>query len=303
MSSTQGLVSILIPVFNHEKYIEECLTSIINLTHANIEVLICDDGSIDNSLSIIKSWCSQHPELDVRIFSQENKGVCHTLNRLLNEASGEFITLCASDDVLLPDSISLRLAAMHSDPAIEAVIGDAVVINGDSVEVNRSAMKSLYNANFSALAARPSRELVFNWSVVGPTLLAKRSLYNKIGMYDPDLQVEDRDFYLRALAINCLKFIPEIVAKYRVHSDNASRKSLAARANIWYQVALSNVKNAPLFNGIERCFLSSHQIDLFLLSLNRKSFILIMIFGFRATRRMIFGFIYKTSLFLGDRND
>lgn len=303
MSSAQGLVSILIPVFNHEKYIEECLTSIINLTYANIEVLICDDGSIDNSLSIVKSWCSQHPGLDVKIFSQENKGVCYTLNRLLNEASGEFITICASDDALLPDSISLRLDVMHSDPTIEAVIGDAVVINGDSVEVNRSAMKSLYNANFSALAARPSRELVFNWSVVGPTLLAKRSLYDKIGMYDPNLLVEDRDFYLRCLAINCLRFVPNVVAKYRVHSDNASRKSLAARANIWYQVALSNVKNAPLFNGIERYFLSSHRIDLFLLSLNRKSFILIMIFGFRAARRMIFGFIYKTSLFLGDRND
>ena len=303
MSSAQGLVSILIPVFNHEKYIEECLTSIINLTYANIEVLICDDGSIDNSLYIVKSWCLQHPGLDVKIFSQENKGVCHTLNRLLNEASGEFITICASDDALLPDSISLRLDVMHSDPTIEAVIGDAVVINGDSVEVNRSAMKSLYNADFSALAARPSRELIFNWSVVGPTLLTKRSLYNKIGMYDPNLQVEDRDFYLRCLAINCLRFVPDVVAKYRVHSDNASRKSLAARANIWYQVALSNVKNAPLFNGIERYFLSSHRIDLFLLSLNRKSFILIMIFGFRAARRMIFGFIYKTSLFLGDRND
>ncbi|WP_081843672.1 glycosyltransferase [Aeromonas taiwanensis] len=303
MSSAQGLVSILIPVFNHEKYIEECLTSIINLTYANIEVLICDDGSIDNSLSIVKSWCLQHPGLDVKIFSQENKGVCHTLNRLLNEASGEFITICASDDALLPDSISLRLDVMRADPTIEAVIGDAVVINGDSAEVNRSAMKSLYNADFSALAARPSRELVFNWSVVGPTLLAKRSLYDKIGMYDPNLLVEDRDFYLRCLAINSLRFVPDVVAKYRVHSDNVSRKSLAARANIWYQVALSNVKNARLFNGIENVFLRSHRIDLFLLSLKRKSFILIMIFGFRAARRMIFGFMYKTSLFLGDRND
>jgi glycosyltransferase involved in cell wall biosynthesis len=297
MSSVQGLVSILIPVFNHEKYIEECLTSIINLTYHNIEVLICDDGSADNSLSIVKAWCLQHPGLNIKVFTQENKGVCHTLNRLLSEASGEFITICASDDALLPDSISLRLDVMHSDPKIEAVIGDAIVINGDSVEVNRSAMKSLYNANFSALAARPSRELVFNWSVVGPTLLAKRSLYNKIGMYDPNLLVEDRDFYLRCLAINCLKFVPDIVAKYRVHSDNASRKSLAARANIWCQVALSNVKNAPLFIGLEKSFLSSHKIDLFLLSFERKLPILVIIFGFRATRRIIFGLIYKTSLF------
>lgn len=303
MSSTQGLVSILIPVFNHEKYIEECLTSIINLTYTDIEVLICDDGSIDNSLSIVKSWCLQHPGLDVKIFSQENKGVCHTLNRLLNEASGEFIITCASDDALLPDSISLRLAAMHSDPAIEAVIGDAVVINGDSVEVNRSAMKSLYNADFSALAARPARELVFNWSVVGPTLLAKRSLYNKIGMYDPNFLVEDRDFYLRAMAINSLKFVPDVVAKYRVHSDNASRKSLAARANIWYQVALSNVKNASSFNGIEKAFLASHKIDLFLLSFDRKKLTLAIIFLFRVARKVIFGFMYKSSLFLGGRND
>ena len=293
MSSAQGLVSILIPVFNHEKYIEECLTSIINLTYANIEVLICDDGSIDNSLYIVKSWCLQHPGLDVKIFSQENKGVCHTLNRLLNEASGEFITICASDDALLPDSISLRLDVMHADPTIEAVIGDAVVINGDSVEVNRSAMKSLYNADFSALAARPSRELIFNWSVVGPTLLTKRSLYNKIGMYDPNLQVEDRDFYLRCLAINCLRFVPDVVAKYRVHSDNISRKSLAARANIWYQVALSNVKNAHLYHGIERCFLMSHKLDLVTLSISRSSLMLTFVFILRVMRKHTFSVLRR----------
>lgn len=303
MSSEECLVSVLIPVFNHEQYIEECLTSIKNQTYSNIEILICDDGSKDNSLSIVKSWCLQYPELHVKIFSQENKGVCNTLNRLLDEASGEFITICASDDALLPNSISLRLEVMLSTPTIEAVIGDAIVINSDSVEVNRSAMKSLYKANFSALKTRPSRELIFNWSVVGPTLLVKRSLYDKIGMYDPSLLVEDRDFYLRCLAINCLKFTPDVVAKYRVHSDNTSRKSMAARANVWYQVALSNVKNASFFNGIEKCFLLSHRIDLFLLSFERRFIILAMVFGFRITRRMIFLVLYKFYMLSGDRND
>ena len=112
-------------------------------------------------------------------------------------------------------------------------------------------------------------------------------------MYDPNLLVEDRDFYLRCLAINCLRFVPDVVAKYRVHSDNASRKSLAARANIWYQVALSNVKNAHLYHGIERCFLMSHKLDLVTLSISRSSLMLTFVFILRVMRKYTFSVLSR----------
>lgn len=289
----EPLVSILVPVYNHEKYVHECLNSFLELKYKNWEILVCDDGSQDASLSVIQRWWKNNPAVRFTLLTQENQGVCRTLNRLIESANGEYIVICASDDLLLPESIGERMAILCSNPNVDVVIGDAVVIDERSREIHQSAMRSLYHANFAALMKKPSRELVLNWSIVGPTLLARRSLYNKVGLYDVSLQVEDRDFYLRCLAMAKLHFLPVVVAKYRIHSTNASRNSLFARARVWRQVALSNVKNAELYRGIERLFLSSHKMDLLLLSCGDNVFVWSVEYLYRIFRRLSFNFLCK----------
>ena len=291
----EPMVSILVPVYNHEKYIHECLNSFLELKYKNWEVLICDDGSTDSSVDVIKKWREHNRSVQFTLLTQENQGVCRTLNRLIESASGEYIVICASDDLLLPNSLSDRMAIMISMPEVDAVIGDAIVIDEFSHETNHSAMRSLYHANFKALMSNLSRELVLNWSVVGPTFLARRSLYDKVGLYDVNLQVEDRDFYLRCLAMATVRFLPVAVAKYRIHSTNASRKSLSARAKVWHQVALSNVKNEGLYSGLEYWFLASHRFDLTLLSWGGNVFIWFILYAYRLHRRLFFIALYKVA--------
>ena len=280
------LVSIVVPVYNHERYIVECLDSIILQTYNNIEIIICDDGSTDDSYKVVQDWVN-NKNIAVKLFSQENKGVCKTLNFLLSVAEGDYIAICASDDTLTPKSIEDRVEFLNSSSEFEAVIGDAGLMGTHSETIASSAMKSLYKADYSGLSGDICSELLFNWSVVGPTFLARKELYDKVGKYDESLIVEDRDFYLRLLAGNYLGFIPVMVAKYRVHSDNASRRNIKSRMVVLKQVAISNINNAEKFTGSKRLFLLSHYVDLFFCNFSSSKFIYSILFVFRGVRKLL----------------
>ncbi|WP_413490530.1 glycosyltransferase [Shewanella baltica] len=284
------LVSILIPVFNHSDYIDECLDSILNLDYPNIELVLCDDGSKDDSYEKVKNWLHKNQSIRAKLFTQENQGVCKTLNRLIKESSGVYISICASDDFLIPKGIQQRVTALENNPTKLAVIGDAKLIDQDSNIIAASAMKYLYKADYHHLRNDLVSELVFQWSVVGPTLLIKRDAYNQVGLYDENLVVEDREFYLRLLKCDGLIFIPEIVSGYRIHTGNASRKSKSAKLVVLKEVATSNCKHFKYFHGFKRLFLASHKVDLFILKGNEKYFLYEILFIYRVIRFVSFRF-------------
>lgn len=264
MPDQNQIVSILIPLYNHEAYIVECLNALKNQTYQHFEIIIINDGSTDNSDMIVKHWISQNPSITIHYSFQKNHGITKTLNTMVNQAKGNFIAVCASDDVLTPDSLETRIRFLKDHPQYDAVIGDAIVIGSHSELIHKSAMKSLFFANYKRLKNNIVEELVLNWSVAGPTFLTKRELYDQIGLYDESLAIEDREFYLRILSLDKLAFVPKPVAKYRIHTSNISRKNKTAKFNIYRQVALSNLKHSQSFNHANKLFLKSHAIDLFL---------------------------------------
>lgn len=96
-------VSIIVPVYNVEGYVGKCIESIINQTYTNLEILINNDGSTDNSYEICKSYAERDKR--IRLFDQENAGVSVCRNRMLDKATGDYITFVDSDDWLLPGHI------------------------------------------------------------------------------------------------------------------------------------------------------------------------------------------------------
>lgn len=287
------LVSVIIPVYNHAQYIVECLESIAVQDYNNIEVLLCDDGSSDNSFEVASEWIKNNTQIKASIVKQKNQGVCKTLNKLIDQANGKYIAPCASDDFLTVHSISERVEVLENTPDKLAVIGDAIVVDQDSNEVAPSAMISLYKAHYQRLLNDIAKELVFRWSVVGPTLLIRKDAYSQIGKYDESLLVEDREFYLRLLKSDSLIFHPATVAGYRIHTDNASRRSLEARFTILEQVAMSNVKHSKDFEGLQNFFLNTHFVDLFLLKLSKGKITFIILFLFRVFRYCAFTVLNK----------
>lgn len=106
----QPLITVIVPVYNVEKYLRRCLDSIIGQTYQNLEILCIDDGSIDNSGEI----CEQYAARDARIkvIHQENQGLSTARNRGLDAAEGEYIAFVDSDDYILEDMYKKMLAKL-----------------------------------------------------------------------------------------------------------------------------------------------------------------------------------------------
>ncbi|MGN5653221.1 glycosyltransferase family 2 protein [Bacillus sp. Brlt_9] len=113
MEQTQ-LVSVIVPLYNAEKYIEETMESILNQTYKNIEIVIVDDGSKDRSSSIVKNLKKKYPE-QIKYILQENQGVSVARNTGIENASGEYISFLDSDDLWHPTKIEKQITSMQKN--------------------------------------------------------------------------------------------------------------------------------------------------------------------------------------------
>ena len=123
------LVSVIIPVYNSEKYIAETLDSILASVYVNMEVVCVDDGSQDNSLEILKKYASK--DARVRVYSQQNAGACVARNYAISLAKGEFILPIDSDDKITPTYISNATKVLVTNPNVKVVIPEISCSIGD----------------------------------------------------------------------------------------------------------------------------------------------------------------------------
>ena len=128
----QPLVSIIIPCYNHEAFLDDCLGSILAQTYPNIELLICDDCSPDNSYEKIMSY---REELEKRfnnviiLKNEINCGVTKNVNRMLKLAKGEFVKTLASDDCMAPDAISEMVHFLIENSQIDVVVSNGIKVS------------------------------------------------------------------------------------------------------------------------------------------------------------------------------
>jgi glycosyltransferase involved in cell wall biosynthesis len=252
------LVSIIVPLYNHANYIEATLESFVNEGHSNLEIVIIDDGSKDDSFEVAQAWFARHPNVftNVVLERQENAGITKTLNRLVARCTGAFITMVASDDLLLPGGIQARLEALERRPDWLSVFGDASIINEQGVQTASSALHRINHTNLKALEhdRLRSQELILRWSIPGPVLLSRRDTFDPergVGPYNETMFIEDRDLYLRLLARNALGFVPQAVAAYRMHTRNTIAAP-AAQARVYKSMFEAESKHRAQFTGTNR---------------------------------------------------
>ena len=131
------LISIIVPVYNSEKYLERCLSSIIKQTYYNLEIIIIDDGSSDESLAIAKKH--SHTDSRIRVISKDNEGVSKTRNRGLEESNGKYICFVDSDDYISPSHIDDLYTSVCNHNASVAVCKFANVFNKNGVETQEES--------------------------------------------------------------------------------------------------------------------------------------------------------------------
>lgn len=258
---TIPLVSVIIPAYNHEKYIIRCLKSVYQSDYNNIELIVLDDGSTDNTFKLASDWIHDNKDRFKRVIikKQKNAGVCTTLNRLVALSKGDFITPVASDDMMYPDGITKRMDYLMDNQSLLAVFGNAYLIDESDRIISRDFIADYYDSSKKALK-NPSliaAELILNWCVPGPVFMARRESYDPekgIGLYDESLVGEDRDYYLRLLSKNLLGFIDEPVALYRQTPSSLSRNHANSIWVLPYWIK-SDYKNLESFHGLNKIFL------------------------------------------------
>ncbi len=216
----EPLVSVIIPVYNAEKYIDECIESILNQTYSNIEVIICDDCSKDSSWIRLKKY-----ENDQRFILLKNDTNLHqaaTRNRCISVSKGEYILLQDADDVSKENRIERLISEI--EPGID-FIGSSCYCFDDKYQIHEiTTVKEVY----------PTRKSVL-WGIphIHASMLIKRECINKIGGYRVSKHTnrgEDYDMVMRLYASGYKgKNIQDELYGYRVDRNTINRRDFRSR--------------------------------------------------------------------------
>ncbi len=217
------LVSIGVASFNNAAYIIETLDSIRNQTYSNWELLVVDDASSDNSVSLVAEWFETYPAIRGRLLvNTTNKGVCHTFNRFLTEASGQYISIIGSDDLFLPDKLSTQVSIL------EACSSQQGVVYSDVSKIDASGkviVPSVYATNqIQPFSGDVWLEMLKTNFLGAMTVLIRRECFKEVGMFDENLAYEDWDMWLRISRKFDFVYQPKVTCHYRIHGGSAMHK-------------------------------------------------------------------------------
>ena len=203
-------VSVILPVYNGERYVAEAVESILAQSWTDFELLILDDGSKDRTPQIVAGYAAR--DRRVRVTSRPNAGLVPTLNQLIEQAQGEFIARMDADDVALPRRLEREVAHLRAHPEC-LVVGSAVEWIDPDGELLKLHVPPLTHADIDAAHLR-TREA----EICHPSAMIRRSALERAGHYDRELDgAEDLDLWLRIAELGQLANLREPMLRYRFH--------------------------------------------------------------------------------------
>ena len=247
-----NLVSIVIPVYNSEKYLEECLDSILNQTYENIEIIAIDDGSEDSSLDILKKYSDK-----IHIFSQENQGLASSLNLGISKLKGSWLKWFSPDDVMYPYTIETLVdeTKKHSKDTI-------LYSNWNIIDDAGSTLREFQESSYNELSAfQYNVRLLDGQQINVNTTLIPTHLFERCKIRDLDEPVAiDYDFFLRSALLYGTKFfsISKPLIKYRIHTNQLSHKNISKTLD--YVEEIKNEILIQLDNSLQKKYASELQL-------------------------------------------
>lgn len=219
-SASAPRVSVVIPLYNHEGYIEQAAQSVLDQTFTDLELVILDDGSKDNSYAVAERIAAK--DARVRLYRQENQGIVAAFNKLASLARGEFICHLGSDDILMPERLAWGIDDMEHDANLSACFCAFSVI-----DKHGAPSKTLQAPRLGALSGRDLAQYLVVANCLGAlTAFMRRSALEENQPFArPFAAVHDWDLWLRLAHRGKLKLRAEVGGLYRWHGDNISQKN------------------------------------------------------------------------------
>lgn len=234
--STLPLVTIVVISYNQSKYIKENLDSIKAQTYSNIELIVADDASTDNSVEIFDNWLKDNNYRAKKNYHTKNTGLATVLNECVELATGKYIKLIAADDFLHPKAIEKCVQKLEElGDEYGMVFTDTYAIDDNSRIINDIAD---YNSLGNITSIEFRRELIRGNRIPALTVIMRLAVLKETGKYDSKLIVED---YYRWLKINekyFISYVPEKLAYYRQHNNNISKlkEDRITLESIWLKI-------------------------------------------------------------------
>jgi len=223
-------VTVLMPVYNGEKYIREAIESILRQTFTDFEFLIVNDGSTDKSIEIIQSYNDSRIKL---VNNERNLGLIATLNKGLDLARGKYIARMDCDDISLPERLKKQVEFMNTHPEVGAC-GTRVKTIGDKVCIRECRV------DHDLMRCR----LIFEPVIAHPSVILRKSLIDKFSLrYDPRfIKAEDYEFWVRCSDNFSLTNINQTLLLYRLNPEQTGRMYTEIQKKTSNEIRLMQIK-------------------------------------------------------------
>jgi glycosyltransferase involved in cell wall biosynthesis len=207
-------VSIVMPVFNGERFLREAVESILSQSYWNFEFIVIDDGSTDTTPALVDTYSRQDPR--VRVFHQGNAGIVESLNRGCSLAQGKYVARMDADDVCAPNRLERQIAFLDANPMV-GLVGCGLY---DNIDVTGAVLYTTYLPQYNEAI---QNALVQRWCFLHPSVMFRRALLGEAGLYRKEFEgAEDHDFILRLLEHCQAHNLPERLISYRLNPTGLS---------------------------------------------------------------------------------
>jgi len=207
-------VSVVVPCFNGARFVGEAVASALAQTHRDLEVVVVDDGSTDDSAARVRALGDPR----VRVVAQANAGVAAARNRGAAEARGDYLAFLDQDDSWLPEKLARQLARFAERPAAGIVYCDGFIVS------EHGAVLDTWGARYRLPAGHVFEALASRCVIPVSTLVLPRATFEAVGGFRGFRYVEDLDLILRVAAGHPIEMVATPLARYRIHPGSETRR-------------------------------------------------------------------------------